>query len=87
MIEYICSRFPQAVGVPLVDPPLRALFESFFAPAPHSQPTLAFSWFAQVQQAIIDADSCLAALTARSFPLVILLMRFVARMPLAVRFQ
>ena len=36
MIEYICGLFPQAVGVPPVDPPPRALFESFFAPAPDS---------------------------------------------------
>ena len=61
MVEYICGLFPQAVGVPPVDPPPRALFESFFAPAPHSHPTLAFSWFARVQQALTDADSCLAA--------------------------
>ena len=46
---------------PPVDPPPRALFKSFFAPAPHSQPSLAFNWFARVQQALIDADSCLAA--------------------------
>ena len=61
LVEYICGLFPQAVGVPPVNPPPRALFESFFAPAPHSQPTLAFNWFARVQQALIDADSCLAA--------------------------
>ena len=61
MVEYICGLFPQAVGVPPVNSPLRALFESFFAPAPHSQPTLAFNWFVRVQQALVDADSCLAA--------------------------
>ena len=87
MVEYICSLFPEVVGVPPVDPPPRALFESFFASTPHSQPTLTFNWFARVQQALIDADSRLAAPTARSFTLVILLMRFVARMPLAVRFR
>ena len=31
MIEYICGLFPQAMGVPPVEPPLRALFEFFFA--------------------------------------------------------
>ena len=61
IVEYICGLFPQAVGVPPVDPPPRALFESFFAPAPHSQPPLAFNWFARVQQALVDADSRLAA--------------------------
>ena len=61
MVEYIWGLFPQAVGVSPVDPPPRALFESFFAPAPHSHPTFAFSWFARVQQALIDADSRLAA--------------------------
>ena len=61
MVECICGLFPQAVSVPPVDPPPRALFESFFAPAPHSHPTLAFNWFARVQQALIDADSRLAA--------------------------
>ena len=34
IIEYICGLFPQAVGVLPVEPPPRALFESFFAPAP-----------------------------------------------------
>ena len=67
MIEYICSLFPQAVGVPPVDPPPRALFESFFAPAPHSQPSLTFNWFARVQLALIDADSCLARRSNRVF--------------------
>ena len=61
MVECICRLFPQAVGVPPVDPPPRALFESFFAPAPHSHPSLALNWFARVQQALIDANSRLAA--------------------------
>ena len=61
MVEYICGLFPQAVGLPPVDPPPRALFESFFVPAPHSHPTLACNWFARVQEALIDADSRLAA--------------------------
>ena len=61
MVEYIYGIFPQVVGVPPVDPPPRALFESFFAPAPRSQPLLAFNCFARVQQALVDADSRLAA--------------------------
>ena len=60
LLEYICGLFPQAVGVPPVDPLPRALFKSFFVPAPHSQTLLAFNWFTRVQQALVDADSCLA---------------------------
>ena len=45
MIKYICSLFPQASGVPPVDPPPRALFESFFAPIPPASQLWAFNWF------------------------------------------
>ena len=61
MIEYICGLFPQALGVPPVDPPPCALFESFFAPAPQSSPPLAFHWFERVHTALVDANSRLAA--------------------------
>ena len=61
MFDYVCGLFPQAVGVPPVDPPPRAIFESFFAPAPQSSLPLAFNWFERVWQALTDADSRLAA--------------------------
>ena len=61
MFEYICSLFPLAVGVPPVDPSPRALFESFFTPAPQSQSPLAFTWFKRVRQSLTGADSRLAA--------------------------
>ena len=47
MIDYVCSLFPQVVGVPPVDPPPRALFKSFFAEAPQAQTPLSMpipSW-------------------------------------------
>ena len=49
------------MGVPPVDPPLWALFESFFAPAPGSNSPLAFNWFERVCQSLLDADSRLAS--------------------------
>ena len=61
MFEYICGLFPQAVGVPPVAPLPRALFESFFAPAPQSHSPLAFNWFERVSQALMDLDSRLAS--------------------------
>ena len=64
IVEYICGLFPLAVGVPPMEPPPRALFESFFAPPPQSHTPLAFNWFARVQQALMDADSHLAAWVA-----------------------
>ena len=56
MIDYVCGLFPQAV-----DPPPRALFESFFAEAPQAQTPLAFNWFERVRTLLIDADSRMAS--------------------------
>ena len=61
MVDYICGLFPQAVGVLPVEPPPRALFESFFVSAPQSHPPLTFNWFEHVSTALVDADSCLAS--------------------------
>ena len=78
--------FLQAEGVSPVDPPPRALFELFFAPAPQSHLPLAFTWFERVRQ-LLPLGLRLVAPIARSFPLDIPPMRFVARMLLAVRSQ
>ena len=65
MIDYVCGLFPQAAGVLPSPPPLRALFESFFAPA---TPSLNFNWFDRVRTALVDADSRVAALLASGRP-------------------
>ena len=53
MVEYISGLFPQAAGVPPVDPPPRALFESFSASATLSQQSL----FQLVRTALMDTDA------------------------------
>ena len=65
MIDYVCSLFPQAAGVPPSAPPPRALFESFFAPA---APSINFNWFDRVRTALVDADTRVAALLASGRP-------------------
>ena len=90
MFEYVCGLFPQAVGVPPVELPPRARFESFFAPLPQSLSPLAFNWFERVRQALMDADSRLAAWVVagrsdRSF-LPARHSTYAVRSPLAVRF-
>ena len=61
MMEYICGLFPQAAGAPPVTPPLRALFESFFAASTPSQQSLSFNWFDRVRTALVDADAHMAS--------------------------
>ena len=61
MVKYICGLFPQAEGVPPVDPPPWAFFESFFAFAPQSHTSFAFNWFERVRTALVDADACMAS--------------------------
>ena len=60
IIDCICGLFPQAVGIPPVDPPPWSLFESFFAEALEAQTPLAFNWFERVRTSLIDADSRMA---------------------------
>ena len=62
MIDYVCSLFPQAAGVPPSAPPPRALFESFFGPVAPATPSLNFNLFKLVRTALEDADSRVAAL-------------------------
>ena len=64
MIEYVLVLFPQASGVPPTAPPPRALFESFFATASPSLPSLAFNWFDRVHTALVYADARMAAFLA-----------------------
>ena len=61
MIEYVLGLFPQASGAPPTAPPPRDLFESFFATASPSPPSLAFNWFDRVRTALVDADARMAA--------------------------
>ena len=68
MIDYVCGLFPQAAGVPPSAPPLRALFESFFAPVAPATPSPNFNWFDRVRTALMDADSRVAALLASGRP-------------------
>ena len=68
MVAYICGLFLLVSGVPPVDPPPRALFESFFAPVPPASQSLAFNWFERVCTALIDADASVASLLASVRP-------------------
>ena len=68
MVEYISGLFPMASGVPPVEPPPRALFESFFAPVPPASQSLAFNWFECVRTALIDANARVASLLASGRP-------------------
>ena len=68
MIEYICGLFPHVAGVPSSAPPLRALFESFFAPVTPAMPSLNFNWFDRVRTALKDDDTRVAGLLAAGLP-------------------
>ena len=68
MTDYVCGLFPQVAGIPSSAPPLRALFESFFAPAAPTTPSVNFNWFDRVRTALVDADSHLAAILASGRP-------------------
>ena len=68
MIDYICGLFPQAAGVPPSAPPLRALFESFFAPAAPATPSLQLNWFDRVRTSLVEADSRVAAILSSGRP-------------------
>ena len=68
MIEYVCGLFPHAAGVPLVVPPPRALFESFFAPVAPASQSLVFDWFEQVRTALVEVDAGVAGLLASGCP-------------------
>ena len=61
MIEYISGLFPQAAGVPPVDSPPHAVFESFFASSTPSQQLFSFYWFARVHTALMDGDARIAS--------------------------
>ena len=60
MVEYISGLFPQAAGVPLVDPLPCVLFKSFFASSTLSQQSLSFNWFNRVRTVLMDADTRIA---------------------------
>ena len=64
MVEYICGLLPQVAGAPPVAPPLRALFESFFAASAQSQQSLSFNWFDWVCTVLVDAGAGMASLLA-----------------------
>ena len=61
MLPFIVDLFPQAAGSPSVSPPLRALFEDFFAFSSVPLQPIFLNWFERVRTALADADSRMAA--------------------------